>query len=897
MAKIKFSETGVENTLEILNVANKELDGTSSAFESAAAIIKGARGAEYMNIEYSWLSDLVTGVQDAITEQEQTISNKAEEIKAYNEEVGKLPWGKRFLATLGMGGVKVVEGMVEGGELLLDGFASIGGAVCGLFGNKEKQNEIGDWVKKDRVTSKFNEWYNGDGKLATLNKYSYMAANSTGASLIKGVGIGLDIMFVGLAGGTALGLSGAGVSTTVGASAAQAFGTNFVAAAFSQQTLFTSGVAGLLGIGSGTQTGLNRGKDYNAAFRQGLFNGAVSAGSVMLFTGGFQGLRGARAQAKLNKSFSNETSLSVVDDAPNKGKSGNDSPNSSNSSNSSSQNTADDPISQAEEQVRQAEEAVARANKECQRLQTEYENGNLSKPEYIQGLKNNHPDDAEGKLHAAKEFLQKLRNSSTTNNATPNGTQQPSASSTSTSTSSASNASSSYASDGFNAPVIQNNKSPITSIESRVLEAQQNVGMTGEQIIAAQNSRPMTGEQIMAARQNIGTSIPESGSPTNPVETIADSLKNNPSINPSTSPSTSPSTNPSTSLSTNPSTSLSTNPSTSPSTSPSTIGNNPIPQAKPNTPTNSLPFKEPEPVQLSGNILNMLNNTAPFGTNQLVTQAPFGTNQLVTSTNPIAEAIPNTASAALTTIGDTVPAALTILDTTPAALTIPDTATTALTIPDTTPATLTIPAAAPIIPTETTTALAPPPPKIPTTTSTPSSGNPLINFGYVKQPIGPTPPGGTPSGGGGTPTPPSPTPPEVTPTPSSIPPGGTPTPPSSIPPSGNSVPLIPTSTNNPSTTTSIPPEEIVNTPEILTSVQKINSTPTVTNTNSTSIPNTSYENDSIDPLKYVVPAALGAATIGAAIKVGQELSDNDDKKEEDNKNKKEKNKGEVNYEE
>ena len=204
-----------------------------------------------------------------------------------------------------------------------------------------------------------------------------------------------------------------------------------------------------------------------------------------------------------------------------------------------------------------------------------------------------------------------------------------------------------------------------------------------------------------------------------------------------------------------------------------------------------------------------------------------------------------------------------------------------------------------------------PPPTTPNQTAVADPGkNWKVLAGYVEQPEGPTPPIEVPPSGitpgvtppspveptTPTPTPPAPTPPGPTPTPT--PSGGTPsggsTPSPLIAEPVTSTPERPALVADPVVRDPLIPEPVTPTPEITpeptpqptptpTPDPVIPSTPEVITppSRTTSIPNTSYVDNSIDFSKYAVPAALGVATVGAAIKVGQELSDDKDKKEEE----------------
>lgn len=252
MARYTYNASLVSQTIEDLSLACKSLDNTNGDMQKGLNTILNARGAENIQGDFSFVTGYQSQVIEFIDAMSTEISSKAQEIEEYQSA----PWYKKLFATLGLGALKIFEGLGSFVENIGDGLVSIGGFVGGIF-SSEFQESCAEYVKKDHVGDAFAGWYEGDGALGWLNKYSYMSHESTAANVLKGIGTATGYIVVGVATGGA-GLAGLGVSA----------GTAFVG-----------------GIGSGTQSGLQQGMSFNDAFGKGVKQGATSAATTLIVGG------------------------------------------------------------------------------------------------------------------------------------------------------------------------------------------------------------------------------------------------------------------------------------------------------------------------------------------------------------------------------------------------------------------------------------------------------------------------------------------------------------------------------------------------------------------------------------------------------------------------------------
>ena len=268
MSRYTYNSGLVTQTLEKLSSACDALDATNVDIQKGIDMIENARGAVNMQVDYSVITGYQSQVIEYIDTMSNEISNKAQEIEEYESA----PWWKKLFATIGMGALKLVEGLATFVENIGDGLVSIVGFVGGIF-SSDFRDSVGEFVKKDWVGDTTAQWYE-EGWLKDVNKYSVMSHESTAANILKGVGTAAGYVILSVA------TAGAGTAVSLGVSTAAA-------------------AAG--GIGSGTQSGLQAGMTFNQAFGQGVKQGAVSAATTLVVGGVANKLTaGARSVAAAN---------------------------------------------------------------------------------------------------------------------------------------------------------------------------------------------------------------------------------------------------------------------------------------------------------------------------------------------------------------------------------------------------------------------------------------------------------------------------------------------------------------------------------------------------------------------------------------------------------------------
>lgn len=234
---IKYNDGNINTSKGLLNNAKSELDGTRDALIAGFKTLGSARGSEWIDYQQNEkvIEDFPSNCCEYIDDLFNSMSNKAKEIEEYRDA----PLYKKIFATVGMGLSKFTEGILTVGENIVDAGASLVGFTAGIFGNKDLQNSCAEFVKVNAMADTFN-WINDK---TGINKYSAMSPESTGAKLFK-------------MGGTVAGYIIAGAATG---------GT----------TIANTAVAAVAGLGAGTESGLMQGKDFNAAFGQGVRQAAI----------------------------------------------------------------------------------------------------------------------------------------------------------------------------------------------------------------------------------------------------------------------------------------------------------------------------------------------------------------------------------------------------------------------------------------------------------------------------------------------------------------------------------------------------------------------------------------------------------------------------------------------
>ena len=239
---IKYNDGNINTSKGLLNNAKSELDGTRDALIAGFKTLGSARGSEWIDYQQNEkvIEDFPSNCCEYIDDLFNSMSNKAKEIEEYRDA----PLYKKIFATVGMGLSKFTEGILTVGENIVDAGASLVGFTAGIFGNKDLQNSCAEFVKVNAMADTFN-WINDK---TGINKYSAMSPESTGAKLFKMGGTVAGYIIAGAATGGALGIGATAANTTV---------------------------AAVAGLGAGTESGLMQGKDFNAAFGQGVKQAAI----------------------------------------------------------------------------------------------------------------------------------------------------------------------------------------------------------------------------------------------------------------------------------------------------------------------------------------------------------------------------------------------------------------------------------------------------------------------------------------------------------------------------------------------------------------------------------------------------------------------------------------------
>ena len=256
MSRYVYEADKVNTSLERLQDAYNSLNSTEAALNQGFAALKQARGAN--NIDFGSNQTVICGFpgegMDYINELRKAVEGKKSEIEDYNNA----PWWKKLFSSIGLGVAKFTEGLLTAVENIGDACISLVGFAGGLF-NKDFQNACAEVVKYDAAGNLMSP------VVDFCDKYSWYSKNSAGAKILEGVGTAVGYIAIAAAtGGAAAGLSGGAV--TLSSTAANTI------------------VAGIGGLGAGTEKGLLEGKTFNQAFGQGIKTGAVNAG--MAYVGG-----------------------------------------------------------------------------------------------------------------------------------------------------------------------------------------------------------------------------------------------------------------------------------------------------------------------------------------------------------------------------------------------------------------------------------------------------------------------------------------------------------------------------------------------------------------------------------------------------------------------------------
>ena len=174
MARFVYDEDKVNESLETLKNATKQVSETAQGFSSALSEIANASKG-YLWIDTATLPEMPVQVTKTIEEIMQLITAKQTAIEEYNAS----PWYEKIFGSAGMILTKLGEGIGTAGEQLLDGAATIVGFGVGLF-SKDMQSSISQFIEKDHVGDFFYEdspfhflCVISASKIALLNKVTY----------------------------------------------------------------------------------------------------------------------------------------------------------------------------------------------------------------------------------------------------------------------------------------------------------------------------------------------------------------------------------------------------------------------------------------------------------------------------------------------------------------------------------------------------------------------------------------------------------------------------------------------------------------------------------------------------------------------------------------------------
>ena len=254
---------------EINTIGTTKVSNAQTEVNAAIQTLNNVKGLnEYVGeIPTGSFDGAFTSITETIKQIGTQIQNKADNIKEYEEA----PWYEKVGSTFAMAGAKLGEGLLSVVEDLGDGIVSLVGWIAPKDSGLEKA--CTNFVKKEWSHDAFNFYYNSD-----FAKKSAFTEDSALASGFKIVGKTVGTLY------------GAGVFAGVTGLSGVSAATGFLHT--SGTTWAATAVAGVSGLGSGTETGLLQGKDINQAFTtNGVKTGVIQGG--LAFAGGKLGERSA----------------------------------------------------------------------------------------------------------------------------------------------------------------------------------------------------------------------------------------------------------------------------------------------------------------------------------------------------------------------------------------------------------------------------------------------------------------------------------------------------------------------------------------------------------------------------------------------------------------------------
>ena len=261
-----------EVVTNIKNIQTNEVEAARDAVAEAINELNNVNGvSQYVgSVNVSGFESVFDVISSSVGQIADQMQAKADDIKAYSES----KWYEKLGSSLAMAGAKIGEGILSVFEDIGDGVVSIVGWVAPKDSGVE--NWCKNFVEKEWAHDTFNFYYNSE-----FAKASTFTEQSGAASTFKIAGSIVGYMALGGA------IAGAGETLAAAENASKVGKVGKAIGTFAQSTTRTNTVlAALGGMGSGTESGLKTGLDFDAAAwkgaKQGAVQGAIAYGAGKL---------------------------------------------------------------------------------------------------------------------------------------------------------------------------------------------------------------------------------------------------------------------------------------------------------------------------------------------------------------------------------------------------------------------------------------------------------------------------------------------------------------------------------------------------------------------------------------------------------------------------------------
>ena len=304
------------------DIATTTVGNAQSAIDEAFGQLTAVKGfSEYVaTLNTNYYDPYFDGIAQSINALGEKLQGNADSIKEYEEA----PWYEKLGSSFVMFSAKATEGLVGIIEDLGDGIASLGGwAVGGIVGLFDKdagqsiKDGVGSFVEAEWSHDMFNFYYESDFAKKSVFKEDSGFANAT-KIVSKTVGyVALTIATAGIgsgAAGASAAASAAGTASKVAAVSSKVF--TAMSKLGSAATWAGTGLAFVSGVGTGTESGLRKGKDFDSAFGEGMAEGGKQA--AIAFVGGKIGdkfAKSAKAKDLAKAQEGVDTAQASVDEA------------------------------------------------------------------------------------------------------------------------------------------------------------------------------------------------------------------------------------------------------------------------------------------------------------------------------------------------------------------------------------------------------------------------------------------------------------------------------------------------------------------------------------------------------------------------------------------------------